>query len=266
MMARRYISKHILEDQQQFLKLIDEFEMDIFNLKDIESFIEYEFSNLNEIMENLVEKKFLSRIERGKYCRTNFRDEKVIGCHLVADGVLAYWSALNFHGFTEQFPNIVFIQTTKVKGDMIVFGVPYQFVKIIPKKRGGIQKEGVGNHIFTITNVEKTFVDCFDLPQYSGGYPELIRAFNVAVLNPQKLIEACLTVSNLSVIKRIAFLSEFLEKKGLSKFLKFAEDQVNPRYILMDPFGKEEGIFNNKWKLRLNISENEICSICNKQY
>jgi predicted transcriptional regulator of viral defense system len=48
--------------------------------------------------------------------------------------------------------------------------------------------------------------------------------------------------------------------------LKFAEDQVNPRYILMDPFGKEEGIFNNKWKLRLNISENEICSICNKQY
>ena len=55
-MARRYISKHILEDQQQFLKLIDEFEMDIFNLKDIESFIEYEFSNLNEIMENLVEK------------------------------------------------------------------------------------------------------------------------------------------------------------------------------------------------------------------
>lgn len=143
MMARRYISKHILEDQQQFLKLIDEFEMDIFNLKDIESFIEYEFSNLNEIMENLVEKKFLSRIERGKYCRTNFRDEKVIGCHLVADGVLAYWSALNFHGFTEQFPNIVFIQTTKVKGDMIVFGVPYQFVKIIPKKRGGIQKEGL---------------------------------------------------------------------------------------------------------------------------
>ena len=127
MMARRYISKHILEEQQQFLKLIDEFEMDIFNLKDIESFIEYEFSNLNEIMENLVEKKFLSRIERGKYCRTNFRDEKVIGCHLVADGVLAYWSALNFHGFTEQFPNIVFIQTTKVKGDIIVFVFPYNF-------------------------------------------------------------------------------------------------------------------------------------------
>ena len=55
-------------------------------------------------------------------------------------------------------------------------------------------------------------------------------------------------------------------RKECSKFLKFAEDQVNPRYILMDPLGKEEGIFNNKWKLRLNISENEICSICNKQY
>ena len=72
---------------------------------------------------------------------------------------------------------------------MLIIFISLEFVKIIPKKRGGIQKEGVGNHIFTITNVEKTFVDCFDLPQYSGGYPELIRAFNEAVLNPQKLIE-----------------------------------------------------------------------------
>jgi predicted transcriptional regulator of viral defense system len=94
-MARRYLSKNLLEDQQQFIRLLDEFEIDIFSIDSIEKTMAYEFLNLNEVLENLIKKEFLSRIERGKYCRTNYRDEKVIGCHLVSDGVIAYWSALN---------------------------------------------------------------------------------------------------------------------------------------------------------------------------
>ena len=50
-----------------------------------------------------------------------------------------------------------------------VFGVSYHFVKVKPNKATGYEKSGVGN-AFKITGVEKTIVDCFDLPQYSGGY------------------------------------------------------------------------------------------------
>jgi|GEM_PF-1844176 len=35
-MAGRYLSKNILEDQQQFIRLLDEYEMDIFCIGDIE--------------------------------------------------------------------------------------------------------------------------------------------------------------------------------------------------------------------------------------
>ena len=265
-MSRRYLSKNLLEDQQQFIRLLDEFDIDIFSIDTIEKKVDFEFSNLNEILENLVQKEFLSRIERGKYCRTNFRDEKVIGCHLVSDGVISYWSALNIHGLTEQFSNTIFIQTTKVKSEKSVFGVPYQFVKINPRKRTNIQNEGYGNHRYQITTIEKTIVDCFDLPQYSGGYSELIRAFNEAVLDQDKLIESCISINNRSAIKRIAFLAELLNKKKLSRFLKFAETLVNPRYVLIDPFGPDEGAFNSKWKLRLNITEADILDTCNKQY
>jgi hypothetical protein len=41
----------------------------------------------------------------------------------------------------------------------------------------------------------------------------------------------------------------------MSRFLKFASSKVNPRYILIDPFGQEEGVFNSKWKLRLNTQK-----------
>jgi len=265
-MARRYISQHILEDQQQFIRLLNDYEIDIFSINEIEKTVGEEIENLNEILENLIEKEFLSRIERGKYCRVNFRDEKVIGCFLVPDGTIAYWSALNFHGLTEQFPNTVFIQTTKQKKDKSVFGVAYQFVKVNPRKKIGIQTEGYGNHKYRITDVEKTIVDCFDLPQYSGGYPELIRALDQAELDQDKLIECCKAINNISAIKRMAYLVELLEKKKFSRFLKYVEKVVNPRYVLIDPFGEETGAFNNKWKLRLNITEDEILAICNKQY
>lgn len=265
-MARRYLSKHILEDQQAFIKLLDDHEIDIFTIEEIEKMVGMEFSNLNEILENLIEKEILSRIERGKYCRHNFRDELVIGCKLIDDGAVAYWSALNRHGLTEQFPNTVFIQATKIKADKTVFGVSYRFVKIHPRKRIGIQTEGFGNHKYRITDKEKTIVDCFDLPQYSGGYPELIRAFDQAELDQDKLIDYCKATRNISATKRMAYLAELLDKKKLSRFLKYAEGEVNPRYVLMDPFGEETGAFNNKWKLRLNIFEEEIRNISNKQY
>lgn len=246
--------------------MLDEYEIDIFSLSDLKQLVNDPVVDINEIIENLVHKKVISRIERGRYARANFRDEKVIGCFLVPDGVIAYWSALNLHGLTEQFPNTIFIQTTLIKQDKSVFGVRYQFVKIKDAKSTGIETQGVGNHKYRLTDKEKTLVDCFDLPQYSGGYSELIRAYSQTDINQDKMIQYCKAIDNVSVTKRLAFLTELLNKPKMTRFLKYAEGEVNPRYILMDPFGEEKGAFNTKWKLRLNLTEEELLDICNKQY
>jgi predicted transcriptional regulator of viral defense system len=266
-MARStYISENITQSQMDMMLLLDENEIDIFSLDDLKELVSDSSEDINEIIENLVHKKIFSRIERGKYCRTNFRDEKVIGCFLVPDGVIAYWSALNLHGLTEQFSNKIFIQTTRIKKNKTVFGVNYQFVKIKETKRVGVSTEGYGNHKYKITDKEKTLVDCFDLPQYSGGYSELIRAFSQTEIDQDKMIQYCKSIGNISVVKRLAFLAELLKKPKMTRFLKYAKGEVNPRYVLIDPLGEEEGSFNNRWKLRLNITVEELLDICNKQY
>lgn len=266
-MARStYISENLTKSQLNVLLLLDDNEMDIFSLEDVKELMGNSSEEINEIIENLVHKKILSRIERGKYCRANFRDEKVIGCFLVPDGAISYWSALNLHGLTEQFPNIIFIQTRHLKKEKNVFGVTYQFVKIKETKRAGIETRGFGNYKYQLTDKEKTIVDCFDLPHYSGGYPELIRAYSQTDIDQNKLIEYCKAIGNISVVKRLAFLTEILEKPKMRHFLNYAEGAVNARYVLMDPFGEEIGIFNNKWKLRLNISEEDLLAISNQQY
>lgn len=246
--------------------MLDEYEMEIFTLQELKQLAADQFDDINELVENLVHKKILSRIERGKYCRSNFRDEKVIGTRLVEDGAVAYWSALNLHGLTEQFPNSVFIQTTKVKPQKEVFGVSYQFVKITPGKRTGIIKEGYGNHSYPVTDVEKTIVDCFDLPQHSGGYAELIRALASTKFSAEKMIEYCQAVNNQAATKRMGYLAELLDKKGMKPFIRFAKDQVKQAYNPLDPLGTDKGKFNAEWRLRLNITETEILDITNKQY
>ena len=181
-----YISSNLTSIQLEFMKLLDEYEIDIFRFEEIEKKINRKFSNLNEVLENLVHKKLISRIERGKFCKVNFPDEFVIGTFITRKGAVAYWSALNLHGLAEQFPNTVFIQTPYKKNDKTIFGTDYKFVKISDSKRTRISKEGYGNHSYAITDVEKTIVDCFDLPQYSGGYAELVRAFANAKLSGEK--------------------------------------------------------------------------------
>jgi len=117
--------------------LLDDLELDIFSLQDLKKLTGTHFNNVSDLAENLIDKKILSRIERGKYCRANFCDERVIGCHLVVDGAVAYWSALNKHGMTEQFPNLTFIQTTLLKQVKVVFGVRYKFIKSILESLSG---------------------------------------------------------------------------------------------------------------------------------
>lgn len=261
-----YISEHLTKPQFRFLKLLDDYEIQLFKFSEIEQLLEQKFDNLSEILENLVDKELLVRIERGKFCKQSFRNEYVIGTFVVENSAVAYWSALNLHGLTEQFSNTVFIQTTHQKNDKSILGTSYKFVKIAPHKKAGIIYNGYGNLQYPITDVEKTIVDCFDLPQHSGGYAELIRAVGQAQMQPTKLVEYCQAANNIAVTKRIGYLVELLQITGMGPFINFARNQVNNRYNLFDPQGLDEGEFVAEWRLRLNISREELLDISNQQY
>lgn len=250
----------------EFIRLLDEYEINIFTLTSVVKQIHHSFKNVQKIADNLTKMGLLSRIEKGKYCRHNFRDEWLIGNYLVKDGIIAYWSALNRHGLTEQFPNTIFVQTNKEKEDKTVFGIKYKFIKVAKRKLIGYGEYGIGNNQYRMSDVEKTIADCFDLPDYSGGYGELIRAFNASPLDAKKLVKYCTAINNIAVIKRIAFLGDLLKKPDFDIFLKYAKQKINERYTLFDPFGFNSGEHVSDWKIRLNISREEILDISNKMY
>ena len=128
------VTKTLTVPQMDFLKRLDEDELLLFTTDSIKEYIP-DTENVNGMIENLVQKGFLMRLERGKYCRSTFRDENVIGTFIVPDSAVAYWSALHLHGLTEQFPNTIFVQTTRKKNPVSIFGTSYQFIKINAKQK-----------------------------------------------------------------------------------------------------------------------------------
>src|SRR3972149_6864667 len=145
----------VTKQQLSFIKLLDEFEINIFTLENISKKIGQPLKNIREITERLIQKGLLIRLENGKFCRHNFNDEWVISNYLVKDGIVAYWSALNRHGLTEQFPNTVFVQTTKEKKEKNILGVNYKFIRVAKRKLAGYKMFGFANNQYRMSDVEK---------------------------------------------------------------------------------------------------------------
>ncbi len=250
----------------EITNLINDNELSLVNIKTLVSLTGLSYLNLKPILRRLVREEQLFSLGGGFYCIRNFRNPYVIGNFILKNAAIAYWSALNIHGLTEQISNVVYVQSEYRKNDKKIFNTQYKFIKVKPSKISGIIQMGYGNEQFNVTNVEKTLFDCFDLPQYSGGYEELIRAFYKAKINTTKLLELVKNTGNLSVLKRMAFLSELYEMKGFTKFQNEVLKMMNVKYTIIDPFGENTGEFNSKWRIRLNISKENLLQIIQKTY
>lgn len=261
-----YKSTNVTKEQLQFLQLLESYEISYFLMQDIEKRIDHQFKNLNEVLENLVDKKLINRIERGKYTKEQYTNPYVLASFISNGGTVAYWSALHLHELTERFPNKLFIKTTTRKRTINVFGTVVQFITVKPQKNIGISQNGYADNAYPITDIEMTVIDCFDQPRYAGDFENLIKAFANATLSPSKLITYTKAYNNITLTKRLGYLASLFHPIKLKSFIVYAQKQVNKRYSLLDAGGFEEGEFNPIWKLRLNVPEEAIIKMSQDLY
>ena len=250
--------------QKEFLDILDEFGFDIFSVQMIKETNRLPVEKIHQAIRTLSHSGVIIKLERGKYIRSGFMDSFTIANFLAPDGGIAYWSALNYHGLTEQFVNVIFVQTAKRKNEEITInGSRYKYIRIDGRKITGYKTIGYGNHKYKITDIEKTIVDCFDLPHLAGWYQEIIKAFNKALINQNKLIKYCKVIDNVSIVKRLAYLSELLEKPNMEKFIDYALATINKNYSVFEIEKSRKGKLNKRWKLIMNMDEGEILEIAN---
>lgn len=234
----------------------------VFTIDEAEKVFDVERGSLRVILSRMEADGLVERLERGKYLVIPLSARKggytlnefVIGSELVEPYAISYWSALNYHGLTEQIPSTVFVQTTsrKKKRDLNVFGVRYLIIKISEPKFFGVEKVWIDNVSINISDREKTIVDCLDRPEYCGGVIEVAKALNNEVYGSDRLSRYAANMKNSGVIRRLGYLCDQL---GIPIVLP----AINSRnYLYLDPTMPKKGVTDRKWRLKVNISLGEL--------
>ena len=228
----------------------------VFTLEQLHRQTEIPKSVLSVMLSRWEDRGFVERIERGKYLIIPLESEKgrytlhefVIASHLVRPSAIAYWSALHYHGLTEQIPITVFVQTTarKKKNQLEVFGVDYRIVRVKPEKFFGFKREWIEEIQVTVTDREKTLVDCLDRPEYAGGIVEVAKALENASLDRATLSRYARQIGNNAVVRRLGYLSE---RMGIPLNLPLPTSR---NYLLLDPTMPRQGENDPRWRLVIN--------------
>jgi len=212
---------------------------------------------LKVILSRMEDRGFIERVERGKYLIIPLSSEKgkytlhefVIASCLVEPAAISYWSALHYYGLTEQIPRTVFVQTParKKKNVLEIFGVNYQIVRVKKDKFFGVRKEWIEEIPVSITDKEKTIIDCLDKPHYAGGIIEVAKALKTGSPDYDQLMAYAIRIDNFAVVRRLGYLCE---RMGVPL------DLPQPRsksYLLLDPTMPAKGENDAKWRLKINV-------------
>jgi len=134
------------------------------------------------------------------------------------DYYVAYYSAAHVHGLTEQMPFKTTVAVQKQMRPIRVGNIFASFVNLKKSRFFGVEETKYYlDTILTISDIEKTLVDCVDRPELCGGVPEVVRivsnAFETKRVNLQKLVFHVQRFGSHAVAQRLGFIIEYIEEK-----------------------------------------------------
>jgi len=232
-----------------------------FNSRTISDLFGLDKFQTHSLIKRMERAGLVERIERSKFLLLGLSPEKVlsnplyIGSNLTTPAYVSFWSALHFHGFTEQVPRTVFIVTTHRKKQLTFHGMHFQFVTIKPQHFFGYRREVLADLPVVIADEHKSILDSLTLPQYAGGVPEVAKALQNALsekaLDLSTLLDYAERLENASLFSRLGYLLELLGQPT-------EELQASKGPVELDPQRKDRGVFNQRWQLYINVSQEEL--------
>jgi predicted transcriptional regulator of viral defense system len=238
----------------------------VITIEDIEDSLDISYEQAKKVANSLVKKNWLDRLKGGTYLIVPLEagekgeyteHEFIIASHLAEPMYISYWSALNYHDLTEQVPTTIFSATTEKVPEREIHEVMYKFVTVTENKLFGYEKTDIASHKVNIATSEKAIVDCADHPEYCGGIIELAKAVRkLDELDKSKLSEFLVRQGNGAAVKRVVYLADIygIELPRGDEL----EEEFTKGYSKLDPTRTEDGKHSQKYRLKLNVSKNEL--------
>jgi predicted transcriptional regulator of viral defense system len=153
---------------------------------------------------------------------------------------IGLYNAFNFHHFTEQIPNILFVFNTKYSGMKRIMNMRFRYYKIKKERLFGILKK----YKYPYSDKEKTIIDVLNYPEYLGGLSKIFLRLKNSKYNKERLVSYAIKYKSVKVMKLVGYLTkskriyDLLKKRGkLSYYTTVKMTKLK--------------IIDKKWKIRL---------------
>jgi predicted transcriptional regulator of viral defense system len=176
---------------------------------------------------------------------------------------LSYGSAFDLHQMVTQPQLIVYISSPRMMRSRTIQGTEFHFVRCKADDLFGITEIWIDkNEKIFVSDLERTLLDGLRQPAYCGGFSEVAKGFSIKhqAIDPQKLIDYAVKLDVGAVIRRLGYLME-LYQIGSRIHWDFLQTKLTSTYQLLDPELPAEGRHIAKWRLRLNIPQEELLAI-----
>ncbi len=255
--------------EEEFIAVIGASNLRVFSIAEVSDLLAIDHIAAAKLAHRLAKKRKIKRIEKSKYILVppvawktgEFTEESiVIASQLIMPYYIGYWTALSYYGWTEQPSKTVYVASTKIKRTLEVQGVTFKFVKLRPDKFFGYIDHWIGNTKITMSDREKTIIDCLDQPRYTGEIVEVAKGLwnGRDEIDFAKLPDYALRMKNGAIIKRLGYLLDIL---GIDKIAIRKEllANVNAGVTTLDPFHQKiKGKIDPTWKLAINVDPKNL--------
>ncbi len=176
---------------------------------------------------------------------------------------ISYGSAFDLHQMVTQPQLIVSVSSPRMMRSRTIQGTEFRFVRCKADDLFGLTEMWIDkNEKVCVSDLERTLLDGLKQPAYCGGFSEVAKAFSIKrqAIDPQKLIDYAVKLDVGAVTRRLGYLME-LYQIGLRIHWDFLRTTLTSTYQLLDPELPAEGHHIARWRLKLNISQEELLAI-----
>ena len=176
---------------------------------------------------------------------------------------LSHGSAFDLHQMVTQPQLIVYLSSPKMMRSRTIQGTEFRFVRCKTDDLFGITEIWVDkNEKICVSDLERTLIDGLRQPTYCGGFSEVAKGFSMKhhAIDPQKIIDYAVKLDVGAVIRRLGYLME-LYQIGSRIHWEFLQTKITSTYQLLDPELSAEGRYIARWRLRLNVPQEELLAI-----
>lgn len=184
---------------------------------------------------------------------------------LVSPAAISHWSALHYHGLTQQIPRKVFVLTTTEAtvprrrsmqaGETEGYPVGdtcYQFVQVKPGRYFGVEKVWINGIHVVMNDPERTLIDGLSMPRYCGDFAEVLQAFAARLpqLDLERIIGYALRL-DAATAKRLGWVLEYHRVNPAR--LRQLEKVPIKGYRKLDPTSPAGGPYHQRWMIQENL-------------